>query len=202
MRTQSGYGPLLTGPDLTSAGTVIQLAYRKVIDVHSTAIWERDLFADTYSEFCMQAQFYDQSGELATFDELVKAFPRAEKLHGLVSTVAIGYLRKLGQTIPDLVNLAGKPWIPFEQFGFEIIGSHRQKRGEHRVAITFYSKEMLWLASYHDRLLVAPVDQLGLFLAGEKIQPDSVTMNASVFIHTLQNIAYDRDETTIPDLLS
>jgi len=202
MRTKSYPGTLPNNPDIAPPGTVIQLAYRKVIDVHSTVEWEHDLFVDTYHEFCMQAQFYDQSGALATYEELVRAFPRAEKLHGLVSTAAIGYLRKLNQTIPDVVNLSGKPWIPFENFQFEIVGSHRHLRDKHRVAITFFSKEVLWIASYHDRLLVAPVDQHELLIAGQKIQPDSVTLNTNIFIHSFQWIGYDRDETTFPHLFS
>jgi len=39
---------------------IIRLCYRKVIDVNSVNAWDKLVFNDTYTEFLLQSQFYNQ----------------------------------------------------------------------------------------------------------------------------------------------
>ena len=177
---------------------IVELGYRKVFHADSPDGWERDLFADTYQEFCMQAQFYDPEGKWPDWHGLLRQFPRAEKLHGLVSMAAIGYLRARHQWIPDILNAMDKPCLTFQQFQFEVLASHRQRKSEHRVAITFYSGAMIWLDQLVDTMLLAPTDQYDGWLNGEKIHPLVVRMRPGLFIHSIQKPINDQHHTSDP----
>jgi hypothetical protein len=70
---------------------IIRLCYRKVIDVNSVKPWDKLVFNDTYSEFLLQSQFYNQKKKYTSFSDLITHVPAAEKLHFLVSAAVIGY---------------------------------------------------------------------------------------------------------------
>lgn len=134
---------------------LIRLCYRKIIDTQSAAPWEKLVFEDTYKEYKMQAQFYDAEKKYSTFALLIQHFPNAEKLHGLVSTAAVGYLRQLNGKVPDIMNALGKLFLPFENFRFEIINSDIRDKSKHQVAINFYSDPLLWHDTIGSQLLVS-----------------------------------------------
>jgi hypothetical protein len=137
------------------AHRIITLCYRKVIELNSTKPWEKMVFEDTYQEFRMQAQYYNQEKKYRTFAEMIQHVPGAEKLHFLVSAAITGYVQQLNECIPDVANNLGRQFLRFKQFQFEIINSDLHDKSRHQVAISFYSTPLLWLDTIGTYLLVA-----------------------------------------------
>lgn len=137
---------------------IITLCYRKIIDARSQKEWEKLVFEDTWREFKMQAQLFNQEKKYSTFSQLVLNVPAAEKLHFLVSAAAVNYIRQLGNKIPDVVNNIGKIFLGFSNFYFEIVNSDIQNKTVHSVAVNFYSDELIWHETIGEYLLLSPVD--------------------------------------------
>jgi hypothetical protein len=133
----------------------IRLCYRKVIDVNSTKPWDKLVFEDTYNEFRMQSQLYNQDKKYASFSDLITHVPAAEKLHFLVSAAVIGYLQQLQGRVPDLVNNLGRLFLPFKNFRFEIINSDLKDRSKHQVAINFFTEHLVWHDTINNQLLLS-----------------------------------------------
>ncbi|GAB4052631.1 hypothetical protein [Spirosoma litoris] len=165
---------------------IIRLSYRKIIDVTSQKPWDKFVFEDTYMEFYMQAQYYNQEAKYSTFQELLDHVPNADKLHQLTSRAAIGYIRQLNQIIPDIANSSGKLCLPFTQFKFEIIQSHVQTKDAHRIAIVFYSEPLTWIDTVHDRLLIAYGDQREALQAGSDVETHFVALQPYLSISSYQ----------------
>lgn len=165
---------------------IIRLCYRKIIDASSQKRWDTYVFNDTYQEFFMQAQYYNQHGKYSTFQELLDNVPHADRLHHLTSSAAIGYIRQLNQLIPDIANQAGKLCLPFSQFTFEIIQSHVQHKQEHRVAISFYSEPLTWIDTVANTLLIAYGEQLGSLHEGKTIDTDMIMLQPYLSISSFQ----------------
>lgn len=168
------------------AKRLIRLGYRKVINAASAPAWDRQVFEDTYREFFMQAQFYDQQGQYQTFAELLAQVPQADRLHYLVSTAAMGYIRQLNDLIPDLTNAYGKRCLPFKNFRFEIIHSHLQRKEEHAVAIYFYTEPLTWLDTVGANLLIAYGDQREALTHGKEVETDLIPLQPFLNIHSIQ----------------
>lgn len=137
------------------AKRIIQLCYRKIIDSTATRPWEQLVFNDSYTEFLMQAQFYNQEKKYNTFGELISNVAGADKLHFLVSSAVIGYLRQLNDVVPDIQNSLGKTFLSFKNFRFEIINSDTRNKAAHQVAINFYTEPLIWHDTVDNRLLVS-----------------------------------------------
>lgn len=134
---------------------IIRLLYRKIIDASSSKIWEKLVFDQSYTEFLMQSQLYNQEKKYSTFGELITHVPGAEKLHFLVSASVTGYVQQLNGKVPDILNNTGKHFLPFRNFRFEIINSDIRNKEQHQVAINFVSEPLTWYDTIGDRLLVA-----------------------------------------------
>ncbi|MDQ1140298.1 hypothetical protein [Pedobacter agri] len=102
---------------------IITLCYRKIIDDSNSSHWDKFVHEDSFLEFKMQSQFYNQDGKYGTFAELLMHVPGADKLHFLVSAAITGYLRQLNGIIPDILDNLGRRFLTFENFKFEIINS-------------------------------------------------------------------------------
>ncbi|MFD2935044.1 hypothetical protein [Spirosoma flavum] len=165
---------------------IICLCYRKIIDVSSQKAWDKFVFDDTYMEFFMQAQYYNQEAKYSTFQELVDNVPNADKLHYLTSTAAIGYIRQLNKIIPDIANVSGKLCLPFTQFKFEIIQSHVQNKDAHKVAILFYSEPITWIDTIDNQLLIAYGDQREALQDGKEVDTDMVVLQPYLSISSIQ----------------
>ena len=137
---------------------IIRLCYRKIIDASSEKQWDKYVFESSYKEFLMQAQFYNQERKFNTFSELKNNVPASEKLHFLVSSAVIGYLKQLNKIIPDIANNLGKQFLKFSNFQFEIVESDIKNKSAHRIAINFYSDPMNWHDTIDDHLLISSVD--------------------------------------------
>jgi len=136
---------------------IITLCYRKIIDINSTKAWEKLVFEDTYNEFKMQAQYFNQQKKYNIFAELIRNVPDAEKLHFLVSAAVSGYIQQFNNTVPDITNNLGRLFLKFSGFQFEIINSHITDNSKHQVAINFFSDPLLWHDTIGDYLLVSEV---------------------------------------------
>ncbi len=165
---------------------IIQLCYYKIIDADSQKAWEKFVFEDTYTEFFMQAQFYNQDKKYTTFQEIVSNHPQAEKLHFLISTAAVGYIRQLNDIIPDIVNAHNKICLPFKNFRFEILNSHLTNKNEHKIAIWFYSQPLTWLDSLGNQLLIAYGNKTEAIEKGENIETDLITLQPFLSISSFQ----------------
>jgi hypothetical protein len=135
---------------------IITVCYRKIIGPDTPGAWEQLVHADTWMEFCMQAQYFSQDGKWRSASELRSAVPGAAQLDFLVSAAARNYILQLRNTVPDVLNMLAKPFLQFSNYSFEIIASHLDDKSRHRIAITFYSDPLLWLDTLGDVLLVAP----------------------------------------------
>ena len=134
---------------------IIKLCYRKVIDSNSSKTWEKMVFEDTYTEFKLQAQNYNQDKRFNSFSEILRNVAGAEKLHFLVSAAAIGYLQQLNGTIPDITNNLGQLFLKFSNYHFEIVNSDLNDISKHQIALSFFSDEIAWIDTISDYLLIA-----------------------------------------------
>jgi hypothetical protein len=133
----------------------IRLCYRKVIDAQSTRPWEKLVFEDSYAEFLMQSQLYNNEKKYATFSDIITHVPAAERLHFLVSAAVIGYLQQLQGRVPDLVNNLGRLFLPFNNYRFEIINSDIKDKTKHQVAINFFTDHLVWHDTINNQLLLS-----------------------------------------------
>jgi hypothetical protein len=113
------------------------------------------VFEDTYAEFKLQAQNYNQEKRFNSFSEILRNVAGAEKLHFLVSAAAIGYLQQLNGIIPDITNNLGKLFLKFSNYHFEIVNSDLSDISKHQIALSFFSDEITWIDTISDYLLIA-----------------------------------------------
>ncbi|MBX3253425.1 MAG: hypothetical protein KF862_04725 [Chitinophagaceae bacterium] len=137
---------------------IITLCYRKIIDARSQREWERLIFEDTWKEFKMQSQLYNQEKKYHSFSQLLMHVPASEKLHFLVSGAAVNYIQQLNNKIPDVVNNIGKTFLRFSNFYFEIVNSDIQNKPIHSVAIHFFSNALQWHETIGEYLLLSAAD--------------------------------------------
>lgn len=135
--------------------TIIKLCYRKIIDSTAQKPWDKFVLADSYTEFLLQSQMYNEEKKYSTFSDMVNNVPNADKLHFLTGTAVTGYLKQLNGIVPDVVNSMGKLFLPFKNFRFEIIISDTKNKALHKVAVNFYSEPLVWHATIGSQLLVS-----------------------------------------------
>ncbi|PSR52033.1 hypothetical protein AHMF7605_00115 [Adhaeribacter arboris] len=160
---------------------IISLCYRKIVDSGATKPWDKLVFEDSYTEFKMQAQFYNQEKKYCTFAELVQQVPGAEKLHFLVSAAVTGYLQQLNEIVPDIINNLGKHFLKFTKFQFEIINSDLQNKSKHQIAFNFYSEPLIWHETIDNYLLVSDKNS-----GSDKAFPHLFRMQPYLSIYSLQ----------------
>src|SRR4051812_11335515 len=113
----------------------ITIAYKQVIDEHSKGNFERNVFNDSYTEFLMQMQTYNQENKYRTFQEVLAAVPKSNALHYKIG-FAIGlYVKQLNNRIPSLYDSLGTMNLAFANHQFEILESDITNKSAHRIAI-------------------------------------------------------------------
>ncbi|GLU50580.1 hypothetical protein [Dyadobacter frigoris] len=182
---------------------LIQLCYRKIIDAHSQKIWDKYVFDDTYMEFFMQAQTYNQEGKYRTFQEISENIPAAQNLTYLVSTAAFNYIRQLKDIVPDIANIYGKLYLPFNRFKFEIIQSDVKDKASHMVAIYFYSEPLTWIDTLDGKLLIAYGDQREAINLGEEVETELIALQpflniSSVIFPAAKPVLKAESESLVP----
>ncbi|MXV51021.1 hypothetical protein GS399_08555 [Pedobacter sp. HMF7647] len=138
---------------------IITLCYRKIIDINSNGALEKMVFEDSYTEFKMQFQYFNQDNKHQTFAGLLHYNPGAEKLHFLVSGAVTAYVRQLNGKMPDILNTLGKQFLKFNAFRFELINSDIHDIKKHQVALNFYSESLIWHHTIGQQLLVSCTKQ-------------------------------------------
>lgn len=133
---------------------IIRLLYKKVIDTNNSKPWEKCAFNDSYSEFLMQAQLYNRDKKYTSFTDMRANIPNAEKLHFLVSASVTPYLQQFNGLIPDITNIAGKTFLPFKQYRFELLDSDTGNINKHRIALHFITAPLLWIDTVGGQLLI------------------------------------------------
>ena len=163
---------------------IVTLCYRKIIDASCSDEWCRNVFAATYQELKMQAQFYNQQKKYTTFKQLIENVPGANKLNFLVSAAIIDYLKELNEQIPDVVNNLSRSFLRFKNFQFEIVQSDITDSASHVVAIYFMSQPLIWHDTVGDQMITS-----------EKYNDDNCEMIINQFrlgenlgIYTLQTL--------------
>lgn len=153
---------------------IIRLVYTKVIDAFSVGVWEKGVFEHTHKEFYMQAQQFDQQGKYNTFQEMQKNLSKADNLHYLVSTACMGYIQQLNGRFPEVLNTMGKYCVPFHNFKFEIIQSHRTDHKQHKVALHFYSDSLIWIDSLGGQMIIAQETELEKLKSGQPVDTETI----------------------------
>ncbi|MDQ6480308.1 hypothetical protein [Dyadobacter sp. LHD-138] len=155
---------------------LIQLCYRKIIDADAQKVWDKYVFEDTWMEFFMQAQTYNQEGQYNTFQEITENVPAASNLNYLVSTAAINYIRQLKDIVPDIVNVYGKLCLPFNRFRFEIIHADLKDKDGYKIAVYFYSEPVTWIDTLDGKLLIAYGDQRENLQSGTEVETEMIAL--------------------------
>ncbi len=168
---------------------IIKLCYTKVIDAASSLSWDKAVFEDTYREFFMQAQQFDQEKQYDTFQQILAHKPNADGMHYLVSTAAKGYLLQLNGLFPDVFDSQGKRVIPFKNFKFEIVDSSVSNKGLHKVAIHLFSEPLFWVdqLSAHQAVIGFEGD-VDKYLRGEEIETKTVMLLPNIGIVSLKRL--------------
>ncbi|RTQ48546.1 hypothetical protein EJV47_16370 [Hymenobacter gummosus] len=160
---------------------LITLCYRKVIDAGSAHPWDKLVFEDTYQEFRMQAQYFNQEKKYRTFGQLLQHAPGAEQLHFLVSAAVRGYLQQLNGLVPDILDNLGRHFLRFSKFQFEIINSDVLDKSRHQVAVNFYSEPLRWHDTVGSYLLVSDAQA-----SGPELLTNMFQLQPYLIIHSLQ----------------
>ncbi|HWB28201.1 MAG TPA: hypothetical protein VG738_22165 [Chitinophagaceae bacterium] len=163
---------------------IIRLLYRKIIDASAVKAWEKCAFNDSYTEFLMQAQLYNKEKKYTTFSEILANVPGAEKLHFLVSASVTGYIKQFNGFIPDIINTAGKTFLPFKQCRLEIIQSDITNAAKHRIAINIITEPLLWLDTIGNMLLIST--ETGKAGTQEEVLTEIITSQSQLNIHSFK----------------
>ncbi|SCY47599.1 hypothetical protein [Flavobacterium caeni] len=134
----------------------IRLAYRAVIDQQSTWVWDRYVFEDTYKEYLMQHQlFNDKDNPKNTFRELLAENEKAEQLHYLVGIAANGYIEQLKGKLHRVPDVLGNQFLPFSSYRLDIVNTDIVDATKHKIGITFYSPPLLLVDIINNCYLVS-----------------------------------------------
>ncbi|WDF54192.1 hypothetical protein [Mucilaginibacter sp. KACC 22063] len=136
---------------------VIELCYRKVITVSSAGEWERLVFESSYTEFRMQAQNFAAGTAYTSYGQLLKNVEQASQLPARILPAVNGYIKQLGNVVPDILNNVGRRFLRFDNYEFELINSDIKDKARHQVAVNFYARPLWWHATIGNLLLVAEV---------------------------------------------
>ncbi|MGM9477688.1 hypothetical protein ACS5PU_14745 [Pedobacter sp. GSP4] len=161
---------------------VIVLCYRKIIDATDNNPWSKFVHEDSFAEFKMQSQLYNQEQQFTTFAEILLHVPDAEKLHFLVSAAITGYLRQLNGIIPDILDNLGRRFLTFEHFKFELINSDIKDVQQHKIAINFFSKPLVWHETIGNQLLISQFKET----QGDEVYTNLFEMQPFVSIHSIK----------------
>lgn len=143
---------------------IIKIAIRQVIDASSTGDFERKVFHDSYCEFLLQAQSYNQDNRFQTFREILDNNPKANSLHYKVG-FAIGlFVKELNGAMPGVHDTLGNS-LAFAGHRFEIISSNVTQKAAHRVALIYESAPLILLHVAGEYLLLTKENFTGQPLA-------------------------------------
>jgi hypothetical protein len=140
--------------------SLIKLAYRQIIDATATGRFEKDVFNDSYSEFLIQIQTYNQVNNYTTWREVRTAIPKSNVTLQYKVGFAIGlYVRELNNQIPGLWDNLERMNVPFADYRFELLESDITNRSAHRVALTYLTDSLTLLGTIGEYMVLALGDK-------------------------------------------
>ncbi|MCZ4225337.1 hypothetical protein [Pedobacter rhodius] len=163
---------------------IITLCYRKIIDSTKTNPWDKFVHEDSFAEFRMQSQFYNQEQKYSTFAELLLNVPGAEKLHFLVGGSIIDYLQQLKSVIPDVLDNLGRRFLTFDNFKFELVNSDINNIEKHKIALNFFSRPLIWQDTIGEHLLIAQFKET----TEDEVFTNLFQLQPFVSIHSIKTI--------------
>lgn len=120
--------------------TKIRLAYRTIIDNNSTLIWDKYVFEDTYREYLLQHQlFNNKENPFQTFRELLSENEKANQLHFLVGMAAQSYVEQLKGVCHRVPDVLGNNFMPINNYQLDIVNTDISTITKHKIGITFFS---------------------------------------------------------------
>lgn len=142
---------------------MIRLVIRQVIDATGTTNFAKQVFHDSYEEFLLQSQVYNQAAQYRTFAEIVAQQPKANSLHYKTGFAVGLYIQSLNKLVPDTWDTLGNIQLSFDRHQFKIIASDTQDRQAHKVAILYYTAPLLLHSIIGDYLLLGFHDTTDAF---------------------------------------
>lgn len=142
----------------------IRLAFRITIDQNSAHLWDRYVFEDTFQEYKIQHQVYnDKNNPVNHYWELLAQNENANKIQFLLSAAAENYIKQLNGEIKSLPDALGNHFFKFEYYKLDIVNAHLTDASKFKIGITFYS---------HKNLLIDIIDQK--YLLSENLNPNGI----------------------------
>lgn len=134
----------------------IKLAFRIVIDQTSLMVWDQYVFEDTYNEYKIQHQVYDDhENPVKNFWELQSKNKNAEKIPFLLSTSVVNYVSQLNGEIKSLPDVLGNTFFPIDDFKLDLISSNIEDRSKHKIGLTFFTPELLLIDIIDNKFLLS-----------------------------------------------
>jgi len=134
----------------------IKLAFRIVIDQNSTMPWDKFVFEDTYFEYKIQHQvFNDKENPVKNYWELSAKNPNAEKIPFLLSASVVNYVSQLNGEIKSLPDVLGNTFFPIDTFKLDLISSNIEDSSKHKIGLTFYTPELLLIDIIDNKYLLS-----------------------------------------------
>lgn len=134
----------------------IKLAFRIVIDQNSEMAWDRYVFEDTYFEYKIQHQVFDEADKgVKNYWELLAKNPHAEKISFLLSSAVVNYVSQLKGEIKSLPDVLGNTFFPVESFKLDLISSNIEDPSKHKIGITFYTPELFLIDIIDNKYLLS-----------------------------------------------
>ncbi|WP_348798230.1 hypothetical protein [Flavobacterium adhaerens] len=134
----------------------IRLAYRIVIDNSATFLWDKYVWEDTYKEYLMQQQqFNNTDNPKNTFRELLTENEKATQLHYLVGIAAHSYVLQLKGKLHRVTDVLGNNYFPFINYQLDIINTDITDPSKHKIGITFFSPLLTLIDIVENNYLVS-----------------------------------------------
>lgn len=134
----------------------VKLAFRIVIDQSSEMVWDRYIFEDTYFEYKIQHQvFDDKENPVKSYWELLQNNPNAKQIPFLLSSAVSNYVTQLGGVIRSLPDVLGNTFFPVDGFKLDLVSSHLEDASKHKVGLTFFTPELLLIDIIDNKYLLS-----------------------------------------------
>ncbi|VXB73775.1 conserved hypothetical protein [Flavobacterium sp. 9AF] len=134
----------------------IRLAYRIIIDHSSNYLWDKYVFEDTYKEYILQNQLFNNKNKpLLTYRELLSENEKASQLNFLIGIAAQGYVDQLKNNFHRVTDILGNNYFPFTNFQLDIINTDITDISKHKIGITFYSPLLILLDTINNSYLIS-----------------------------------------------
>ncbi|MFT4024438.1 MAG: hypothetical protein QM664_11710 [Flavihumibacter sp.] len=141
---------------MTGSRITIKIAYRVVLDGSAGLNWEQLVYESSYREYRMQHQTYQKAGRpVQTYKELLAVNPAAQNIPFIIGASIEGYIQQLGGVIPGVADQLNANFLPFVNYKVDVISSDFSDRSKHKIAITFFSPMMVFLAEVNGALVVS-----------------------------------------------